>query len=500
MKLTLINPNIVVLKNDPLTTGIPFMPISLAYLAGSLRNQGYDLQIIDSFGADPFLIRTQGKFYYQGLRSNEILKRIDSESDAIILYAGILTSHSSVIEIIKSVKSTFSDIPTLVVENTQAVTAYSLKSALKEFFDAGADYVLTGECELRANILLKGISEKKANITIDGIAFWNGKEVEYTDPEGYIEDVNAMTFPAWDLFPLENYWKLGYSHGPVQGRFLPLLTSRGCPFPCRFCVVPSLNNQRWRPRSAKNVVDEMEHHVRHLNIDEFHVEDLNPTIKGRRVREMCEDILKRGLNVRWKIVAGTMIPDITDRETFQLMYDAGCRYISFSPETGSEDMFKPIGKKFDFNNGLYAVELLNSIGIKTQACFVIGFPEETDNDRNKTYEYVKQLTRKGVDEIALFIIAPVPGSAIYSQFHGFETLSQLNFTPTWRGDFSALNSFRLALYRAFLIWKIQYYPFKIIKQLINFLGRNFETKMEMVPYKALKIKSLIVRNKLIGKR
>ena len=68
MKLTLINPNIVVLKNDPLTTGIPFMPISLAYLAGSLRNQGYGLQIIDSFGADPFLIRTQGKFYYQGLR------------------------------------------------------------------------------------------------------------------------------------------------------------------------------------------------------------------------------------------------------------------------------------------------------------------------------------------------------------------------------------------------------------------------------------------------
>ena len=98
---------------------------------------------------------------------------------------------------------------------------------------------------------------------------------------------------------------------------------------------------------------------------------------------------------------------------------------------------------------------------------------------------VKRLTLNGLDEIALFIISPVPGAAIFKEFKGYSGLSDLNFTPSWREDYEALNNFRLALYRSFLLWKLRYYPFKVLLQCVNFLTRHFETKMEMVPYKAI---------------
>lgn len=102
-----------------------------------------------------------------------------------------------------------------------------------------------------------------------------------------------------------------------------------------------------------------------------------------------------------------------------------------------------------------------------------------------TAQLVHDLTRAGVDEIALFIVAPVPGSAIYEQFSGFAEYSELTFSPRWRRDFEELNRFRLGLYRQFILWKLRYFPSKIVRQAGNFLRRRFETKMEMTPYRAL---------------
>jgi len=98
----------------------------------------------------------------------------------------------------------------------------------------------------------------------------------------------------------------------------------------------------------------------------------------------------------------------------------------------------------------------------------------------------------GVDEIALFIISPVPGAEIFESLKGYQSLSDLNFTPTWRADYPGLSRFRLQLYRSFLWWKIRYHPLKILHQMINFLRRRFETKMEMVPYKAIFLKMLML--------
>ena len=73
----------------------------------------------------------------------------------------------------------------------------------------------------------------------------------------FVEDnLDDLSFPAWEEFPIKNYWSLGYAHGPLSSeKYLPLLTSRGCPYPCNFCVVPKTNMRKWRSRSPINIIE-----------------------------------------------------------------------------------------------------------------------------------------------------------------------------------------------------------------------------------------------------
>jgi hypothetical protein len=93
---------------------------------------------------------------------------------------------------------------------------------------------------------------------------------------------------------------------------------------------------------------------------------------------------------------------------------------------------------------------------------------------------------QGVDEIAIFIITPVPGSQIEGKFEKrYQDYSELNFSPAWREDYEKLNRTRLSWYRMFLALKARKHPLRFAKQPFNFLFRHFETKMEMVPYRAI---------------
>ena len=488
--IILINPNLVVQRNDPFTTGIVYMPIGLAYTAAALREAGLPVQVIDAFAEDPRQARRSEKFTLMGLTDDEVLARIPADAGLVFLFAINLTNHIASENILRAVKRERPDLPVVILENTQAVTAYALEHVRQVFFDAGADYVLTGESERAAVILARHLEAQNPPGELDQLAGL-GSASFYNPPKEFIQDLDSLPFPAWDLFPIDNYWNLRFAHGPQHdNRYLPLLTSRGCPYPCRFCVVPATNGQKWRARSAVNVVDEMEHHVKMFGVSEFHIEDVDPTISDARIREMCAEILRRGLKITWKIVAGTKVETIRSEETLDLMAQAGCRYISISPETGSPRVLKLMRKPFDLDHAVRLVRRMNQVGIRSQACFVLGFPGETAEDLQMTWEMVHDLTRKGVDEIALFIITPVPGSAIFDEFRGYESLSDMNFTPTWRDDYEDLSKFRLRLYGAFLLWKLRHYPGKIIRQAWNFLRRRFETKMEMVPYRALVLKWL----------
>ncbi|MBI4279108.1 MAG: B12-binding domain-containing radical SAM protein [Armatimonadetes bacterium] len=492
--ICLINPNHVLQRNDPFTTGIPYMPVGLAYFAAALRARGHAVQVIDAFGERPMQARVDGLFMTRGLRSDEVVDRIGAGTRVAALYAINLTYHRALAAILAECRRRRPDVTAVVMENTQAVTAYALRHVQADLHAAGADYVLTGEAEERGVRLIEALLAGREPANVDGVGYRRDGALVYRPPAGVIADLDALPPPAWDLFPLQNYWDLGYAHGPLQtGRYLPLLTSRGCPYLCRFCVIPETNGAKWRGRSARSVVDEMEDMARRFGVRDFHLEDVDPTVSDRRTREICQEILGRRLDVIWKIVAGTKVETIRDEETVALMARAGCRYISISPESGSPRVLRMIGKPFDLDHAVRMVAKMNRAGICSQACFVLGFPGEEDDDRRLTWNLVHDLAKAGVDEIVLFIVTPVPGSAIHDRFAGYTDYSQLTFSPTWRRDYALLNRFRRNLYARFFLWKLRYHPGRVIGQGVNLLRRSFQTKAEMACYRAVKLKMLEAR-------
>ena len=155
MVITIINPNNVMQKGDFFGTGIPYMPIIPAYLASYLRTKKEDVQVIDAFGKNPFKKRTENGFIIQGLEINEIIEKINNKTEIVCIYAGHVIEHNIIIQILKQIKTKYKDKKVLIFENSQAVTAYSLKMSYKEFFKNDCDFIVYGEPEQTIYDLIK---------------------------------------------------------------------------------------------------------------------------------------------------------------------------------------------------------------------------------------------------------------------------------------------------------------------------------------------------------
>jgi len=491
-RVCFINPNTIFLKSDPFTTGIVYMPIGLAYAVAVAKRNEFPFQVIDSFGLDPTQSRSMAEFVSLGLSPREVVNEIRNDVDLVIIYANQLTNTKSIIEILKEIKLRYANLKVCLMENTQAVTSYNLEVVSDEFFRIGVDGIIVGEIEDQfdkfVNYFKNGLSNTESP---EGLLLPTHSGINIRS-KSFISNLDKLPFPAWEEFPLDNYWKLGFGHGPVHSKkYLPILTSRGCPYPCGFCVVPSTNLRKWRSRSPENVVNEIEFFKKKYGVKEFHVEDLDPTINDTRTKDFSKLLIERKVNINWKIVAGTKVETIKSKETVNLMAKSGCIYVSISPESGSAEVLAKMNKPFDLARALEVSKDFIKNRIKVQACFVLGYPGETAKDLKKTGNLIRKLAIFGIDEIAIFVISPVPGSSIYSHFDlAGVNLSQLNFSPTWREDYKRLNFIRLNLYSQFIILKSIFHPIKIFLNIIGFLTRSFHTKMEMTPFRAFQYRKL----------
>ena len=481
----------VVCHNLDVHTGIPFMPHMAAHLAGSLRAAGLGVHVVDCFGLQPNHRRIAGDFMLMGADVDTVPARLPRDTAVAFIYCRTIAEFIAVELIVAALRRERPGIKIALFENVQAVTSYSLRHVAAEFIGKGVDAVVLGEPETRGAAIARALVDGTSLEAMPGIVFRHRGFVRDTGDAVMEKDLDSLPFPAWDIFPLEGYWTAGFAHAPVRRgeRFVPILTSRGCPYRCTFCIAPEVN-PTWRGRSAANVADEMEHLYRTMGITDFHVSDLDPTVSDKRTREICEELIARRLPITWKLAQGTKIETIKSEETLDLMARAGCVFVSFSPESGSSRLLKIMNKPFDHEHGLRMARRMHRIGIRMQAVFLGGVPGETAEDQDMSAAYAKRLVQAGVDEISLVVFTPLPGAALSAALTGYRHYSECTPSPAWRADYGELMAYRRRMYATFLLAKLRYHPRKVLRELRGLLTSRFETKMEMSLFKQVKLYGL----------
>ena len=364
-------------------------PLGILYLASYLQqNANYPIKIIDAQAE---------KLNYD----EEFKKRIPVDDDLVV---GITAMTFTMIDVIKTIK---------LLREVEKKSLIKMKIVLggphtiiypKETIEiTGVDYVVVGEGEVPFFELCEKISQEQKPLDVKGVVFKNENGIIDNGVSESIKDLDIFPFPARHLTDIKKYYSVLSGNKIVTTMF----TSRGCPFPCTFCDRPQYG-KKFRARSAKNVVDEMAACVE-MGIEEVMVYDDTFTVNRRRVIDICDEIVSRGLKFSWDIRTRV---DTVDEDMLTKLSDSGCKQIHFGVEAGTEKILKILNKGISVEQIEKVFNICRQLKMKTLAYFMIGMPTETKEDIEESVKLAKKLKPEFVH---ITILTPYPATAIYEQ-------------------------------------------------------------------------------------
>lgn len=218
-------------------------------------------------------------------------------------------------------------------------------------------------------------------------------------------DVNELPFPAWKH--VDPHW---YHDAGKLFPFLTLYTGRGCFGKCTFCrETQVINGRAMRMRDAVRVVDEIEHDLAlYPDLKEIMFETDTFTAVPSHVREVCEEIRKRGLHRRISWSCNVRVDVKLD--LLPLMKEAGCRMLMIGFEFGTQEQLDSVKKGTTPEMARRFAEKANQLGFILHGCFMIGAPGETKESAQRTIDFAKSLP---LDTIQVSGIAVYPGTELY---------------------------------------------------------------------------------------
>lgn len=247
---------------------------------------------------------------------------------------------------------------------------------------------------------------------IKGLVWRNGGEIVINPERPFIADLDDLPTPRHELLPLHAY------RAPlVGGPYAFVVTSRGCPGRCVFCIKHASYGGSVRFRSPESVLTEIGHLV-DLGVRNIHMYADLFTVNREHVLGICHGLLERDWGVRWTCNSRV---DFVDEAMLQTMADSGCWMISWGIESGDERMLRRMRKGTTREQIQRALGWAKKAGIRNWGYFIIGLPGETAESIRRTIDFSKQLPL----DLALFhIAAPHPGTPFF-----FEVVENGWFRP-----------------------------------------------------------------------
>ncbi len=340
------------------------MPISLLSIGSYLKSKGVPCKIYDLFG----------------LAEEDIKDIVETNNPRIVGISCQFTPHyKDVLSLAKMIKEVNPEI-TIVLGGNHA-------SSLNKC-DENIDYIIQGEGEV------------------------NFYEF-YMNPRDGVKIRKPYPLQNLDSFPKIDYSMIDMTRYKGQTPFLMrkktmgIITSRGCPNNCIYCTVKGVWGRTWRGKSAKRTVDEIEQLIK-LGYTEFSFLDDSASVNKERWGAICDEIIKRKLNIRWTTPNGIAHWTL-DKSILKKMKQAGCYRITLGIESGNKAIRKFIRKPYPLSQAKEIIQEANRLGMWTISTNILGFPGETEEQMNDTLDFA---IKSGVDFACFFVLDSYPTADI----------------------------------------------------------------------------------------
>jgi len=339
----------------------------LAYIAAYLEERGHAVSIVDPVSSDNdikqmvkqivefkphmvgFTSTTASRF-----RTTDVINAVRMQTDAFIITGGP--------HFYPTAREAMSKIPAI-------------------------DCVVKGEGEMAMAEIAQAVEANESLTGIPGIFFRQDGNIIETPDRGVNNNLDSLPLPAYHLFDLKRYKSrlLGKKGIPALG----VTSSRGCPCRCIFCSITALQKHNFRKRSPELFLDEIAYFKREYGYKGFFFNDDTITIDRSHIVNICEGILKRRLDIQWSALARV---NTVDEDLLSLMKKAGCCYIMYGVESGSDKMLAKLKKGTTIAQATKAIEMTAEVGIPFDAFFMVSFPDETMEDVRKTIDLMNKFS------------------------------------------------------------------------------------------------------------
>lgn len=426
---------------DRLRQGEETIPgMGVLVLAAVARERGFEVHLVDAKA--------------QGTPLDDVCARISALRPDYLGLSATTISVTNAARIAERVKHLLPGVVTILGgAHVSAVPERTLTA-----FPA-IDFGIVGEGEVSLFALLDRLEARAPIGDVPGLAYRHDDAVRANMRAPYIDDLDALPMPAWDLLPdFPHDFKptlFGYPRTPVA----TLITSRGCPFSCTFCD-RSTSGRKGRMHSVETVVrlcrELVGRGTRHI----MFLDDLFTVRKGR-VAELCQAFLDNGFTFSWSCNSH---PNLLDLETLRLMKRAGCWQIAYGIESGSQRILDVVKREVRLPRLRETLQMTRAAGIRTKGYVMLGHPTEGLDSLAETAAFLREVE---LDLCQITKFTPYPGTPAYptvrehGAFHeDWEAMNAMNFVfiPTGLSEAELEDHFDYC-YRAFysrpdILWSL----------------------------------------------
>ena len=380
-------------------------PLNVLTLGSYIKKCGYDVKIIDAVP-------------YEEVNDNSYLKEIEKELNNVkcVGISAMTAQIRNALFIAKFIKEKDPNVP--VIWGGVHPTLFAEQTSIHQTVDA----VIYGEGEETLKELMGLFDKAKGNIK--NVNFSNVRGIVYKgkrNPPRELLDVNELPFLDHDLLDLSFYMPRGVP--PVfspkkRFRKLAMLSSRGCPYRCTFCI-NVISGIKWRGMTSKRFLDEMEYLVDKYKLEFIKPLDENFFVNKKRVEEIIQGIKERGIDVMWasNLRANNFGDDYVSTSFAKKLRNSGFVFAPIGAESGSDRILQYLKKDITVDQIINSAKVCSESGIIPVYSWMIALPGETKKEMKSNVTVMKKIcdicpSARFYDN---FIFRPYPGGELYEE-------------------------------------------------------------------------------------